>query len=127
MWPVEHMSNAYDARWVSIKGGVDRKWWIRAKAKIDTGAKRCSIDESLATALELPVVGHVKVRNAMGSQERPVVAAKIRIGHHTYDVELTVADRSQMICPMLLGKSILDEIGKPRLKPSDHSNVPQFV
>jgi hypothetical protein len=121
------MPRSYDARWVSIKGGQDRKWWIRAKAKIDTGAKRCSIDEGLAQALELPTVGSVKVRNAMGSQERDVVLAKVRVGRYTYDVEMTIADRSQMKCPMLLGKQFLDELAKLPLKPNDKRHVPQFV
>ncbi len=121
------MARSYDSRWVSIKGGNERKWWIRAKAKVDTGAKRCSIDEALATALELPIVGEVKVRNAMGSQARQLVMAKVRVGHHTYDVEMTVADRSLLKCPMLLGKTFLDVLAKRPLKPSNNSDVPQFV
>ena len=55
---------------VSVKGSGPRKWSIRIKAKIDTGAKRCSIDEGLAEALGLERVGSVNVRNAMGQQER---------------------------------------------------------
>ena len=121
------MARSYDARWVSIKGGADRKWWIRAKAKIDTGAKRCSIDAGLADALELPVVGEVNVRNAMGSQTRKLVTGKVRVGRITYDVEMTVADRSDMKCPMLLGNAFLDELAKPPLKPTNKRDVPQFV
>lgn len=121
------MSRSYDARWVSIKGAGDRKWWIRAKAKIDTGAKRCSIDQGLAEALGLPVVGEVKVRNAMGSQERNVVMANVRVGRITYEVEMTVADRSQLKCPLLLGKAFLDELAKQPLKPNRKGGVPQFV
>jgi hypothetical protein len=121
------MPRSYDARWVSVKGGEERKWWIRAKAKLDTGAKRCSIDEGLAKALGLTPVSTVKVRNAMGTQERDVVVAKMRIGRVTYDVEMTVADRSHMKCPMLLGKEFLDELVQLPLRPNDQSNVPQFV
>jgi len=121
------MPRSYDARWVSIKGGQERKWWIRAKAKLDTGAKRCSIDEGLAQALELHEIGEVNVRNAMGSQVRKVVLAKIRVGRTTYEVEMTVADRSMMKCPMLLGKEFLDVLAQQPLKPSNKSDVPQFV
>ena len=124
---VKTVPRSYDARWVSIKGGADRKWWVRIKAKVDTGAKRCSIDEGLAKALELPVIGSVKVRNAMGSQERTMVAGKVRVGRITYDVEMTVADRSNLKCPMLLGKAFLDELAQQPLKPSGVSDVPQFV
>lgn len=121
------MARSYDARWVSVKGGAERKWWIRAKAKIDTGAKRCSIDAGLANALELPVVGEVSVRNAMGTQTRNVVQASVRVGRNTYEVEMTVADRSAMKCPMLLGKAFLDELAQAPLKPNSKSGVPQFV
>ena len=124
---VNTVPRSYDARWVSIKGGADRKWWVRIKAKLDTGAKRCSIDEGLAKALELPVVGSVKVRNAMGSQERTLVAGKVRVGRTTYEVEMTVADRAHLKCPMLLGKAFLDELAQQPLKPSGVSDVPQFV
>jgi len=121
------MPRSYDARWVSIKGGEERKWWIRAKAKLDTGAKRCSIDEGLAQALQLPVVGEVNVRNAMGSQVRNIVLASVRVGRTTYEVEMTVADRSTLKCPMLLGKEFLDILAQLPLKPGNKSDVPQFV
>ena len=75
----------------------------------------------------LTPVSTVKVRNAMGTQERDVVVAKMRIGRVTYDVEMTVADRSHMKCPMLLGKEFLDELVQLPLRPNDQSNVPQFV
>jgi hypothetical protein len=121
------MPRSYDARWVSIKGGEERKWWIRAKAKLDTGAKRCSIDEGLAQALQLPVVGEVNVRNAMGSQVRNIVLASVRVGRTTHEVEMTVADRSMLKCPMLLGKEFLDILAQQPLKPGNKSDVPQFV
>ncbi len=40
---------------------------------------------------------------------------------------MTVADRSQLKCPMLLGKTFLDELAKQPLKPNRKGGVPQFV
>lgn len=122
------MAASYEARWVSVKGAEERRWWVRIKAKIDTGAKRCSIDAGLAEALGLETVGSVSVRNAMGQQDRPLVMAKVRVGRITYEVEMTVADRRHLKCPMLLGKTFLDEIELKRLPlPQSKGDFPQFV
>jgi len=121
------MAASYDARWVSVRGAEPRKWWVRIKAKVDTGAKRCSIDAGLAEALGLEQVGSVSVRNAMGQQERTLVAAKVRIGRTTHEVEMTVADRSHLKCPMLLGKTFLDQVDLQAPKLPKNKDFPQFV
>lgn len=112
------MKKSYDFRWVSIRGENGRKWSIRLKAKLDTGAKRSSIDLSLAEALELEKVGEITVKNAMGKQVRPLFKSRIRIGRKTYYVEITGADRSNLKCPMILGKELLDSIDESGLKSS---------
>ncbi|MGB0726059.1 MAG: hypothetical protein ACPGQO_04655, partial [Candidatus Poseidoniaceae archaeon] len=63
--------SSFDSRWVSVLGAQGRSWSVRIKAKLDTGAKRCSIDLGLASALGLEQVGERAVRNAMGRQVRP--------------------------------------------------------
>lgn len=122
------MAASYEARWVSVRGAQERRWWVRIKAKIDTGAKRCSIDAGLAEALGLDTIGSVSVRNAMGRQTRPLVVAKVRVGRITHDVEMTVADRRHLKCPMLLGKMFLDEVELHRSPlPKSKRDFPQFV
>ena len=51
---------------------TEKPWKFQLTAMIDTGAKRSSIDEMLATLLQLEPVGEIKVSNAMGKQESPV-------------------------------------------------------
>jgi hypothetical protein len=122
------MAKSFEARWVSLKGGGKRKWWIRLKAKIDTGAARCSIDQKLAKALGLKEIGEIQVRNAMGKQTRRLVEAKIRVGRTTYDIEVSVTDRTELSCAMILGKDLIDMVNEDSLKPTKSgTTVPQFV
>jgi hypothetical protein len=87
------MAKSYDALWVKIQGAGERRWSIKLRAKIDTGAKRCSIDIGLATALGLEQIGETMIRSTMGRQSRPLFAAKMRVGGNSWDVEVTGADR----------------------------------
>ena len=120
------MAASYDSRWVSVLGAGGRPWSVRVKAKIDTGAKRCSIDIGLAHAMGLEQVGERTVRNAMGKQTRPLFAARIRVGRRIYDVEMTAADRSMLRCPMLLGKELLDRLDEVPLTMDKDSGYPVF-
>jgi hypothetical protein len=42
---------------VKLQGAGERRWSIKLREKIDTEAKRCSIDIGLATALGLEQIG----------------------------------------------------------------------
>jgi len=118
--------SSFDSRWVSVLGAQGRSWSVRIKAKLDTGAKRCSIDLGLASALGLEQVGERAVRNAMGRQVRPLYAARVRVGRRIYDVEMTGADRTGLRCPMLIGKELLDRIDDVPLKRDKDSGYPVF-
>lgn len=100
------------------------------KIKTDTGAKTSSLhaadieafekagqqwvrftthavpgDTSLARRCEAQVVDTRTVRNSGGdSESRPVIRSELVLGGERWPIELTLADRSRMKFPMLLGR-----------------------
>jgi RimK family alpha-L-glutamate ligase len=80
-------------------------------AKADTGAKRTSIDASLAGDVGLgPICGTTTVRTgaANSSETRPLVTADLKVGPAWESVTASVADRSGMRFPMILGRDVLE-------------------
>ncbi len=77
-------------------------------ARIDTGATKSSVDEALAFELALgPIVGTRIIRQAQGKQRRPVIHIKLKIKGRLVEGDFTVADRSHMKYPILIGQNIL--------------------
>ena len=77
-------------------------------ARIDTGATGSSLDINLAAQLDLSP-GHKSklIKSASGVRHRPVVTAKIRMDGLTITEEFSLADRSHMTYPVLIGQNIL--------------------
>lgn len=89
------------------------------------------VDEKLP--VEAPLVRYVRIRQASAeeAERRPVVELNLRLGRLSEKTEFTLADRSQMTYPVLLGREFLKDIavvdiarrnvqGKPkRPKPSN--------
>ncbi len=81
---------------------------IEVRARIDTGASKSSIDERLAKELGLgPVLGEKKIRNAHGSSSRKFVDVTIELAGRKFTEHFTIADRSSMRFPVLIGRNIL--------------------
>jgi hypothetical protein len=105
----------------------------RVRAKVDTGAYSSTLDVASYELTEradgtevclrivprrrrtgqvrivrAPVVGMTTVRSSNGqSQCRPVIEPLVRLGPVSRRIRLTVTDRSQMRCRMLLGRQAL--------------------
>jgi hypothetical protein len=110
------------------------EWGIgKVRAKVDTGARTSALGvaryelerngEAVKARLHLrrgrrktgevkvvetPVVGMAIVKNSGGTREqRPVVEATVRLGPVEKRIRLTVTDRTEMLCSMLLGREAL--------------------
>jgi hypothetical protein len=90
---------------VIVKGESQSKEVI---ARMDTGATKSSIDVTLAAQLRLgPVIDSKLIKSAHGTKLRPVVEVTVEIKGKTMQARFTVADRSQMRYPVLIGQNLL--------------------
>ena len=112
--------------WISL---VDFKDFY-LKAKIDTGATISSLhathieefnfrgdkyvkfrlyQSKSYKMIKKPVIGYKMIKNSFGKKQlRPLINISIKIGNNTIDTLITLATRSRMTYPVLIGRSTLD-------------------
>lgn len=121
------------------------------KARVDSGAKTSSIqatnlkvfnkgakewvkfevnplpeNRSIGITCEAQLVDRRMVKSSSGiSEERLVVKTPVTIGDHTFDIELTLANRDTMEFRMLLGREALNE--RFIVNPAINYAVQEFV
>ena len=79
-------------------------------ARIDSGATSSSIDLKLSAKLGLGPITRTKiVKSASGIKRRPIIRTKVKIGDQEIEGEFSIADRSHMTYPVLIGQNILKE------------------
>lgn len=84
----------------------------KVKARVDTGAASCSISYELARELELGPIHKVKlIKSANGKQRRPYVKIKLSVRGKTVLVNASLADRSELSYPVLIGRNALKKFG----------------
>lgn len=89
---------------VTLKGKRQKTVW----ARIDTGATKSSVDKALADQLDFgPTIREKLVKSASGNRLRPIVKGSIVISKKTLTDEFSVADRSHLSYPVLIGQNIL--------------------
>ncbi len=78
------------------------------RARIDSGATKSSIDSALAKKLGLgPILGEKRIRNAHGYETRKLVDMTISIAGKEITATFTIADRTHLRFPVLVGRNIL--------------------
>ena len=88
----------------------ESRYPIICRGLIDTGAARTSIDEGLAQTLNLEPAGWVRVRSANGVQRRKLVWLQIEVFNEDIDLVASITDRSDLTCPVLIGRDILHNV-----------------
>ena len=79
-------------------------------ARIDTGATKSSIDTQLAGDLGLgPIISSRLVKSVHGNSVRPVIEAAVTLAGKQVKAEFSLANRSHMKYPVLIGQNILKE------------------
>ena len=84
-------------------------WDVKVEARLDTGAKRTSIDIVLAEFLRLKTFGEVTVNSTNGTQTRELVELTVIYDGDEYIVEASVSDRGHMNYPVVIGRDILEQ------------------
>ena len=80
----------------------------QVSARVDTGATKSSIDQKLATRLQLgPLKGSQLIKSAHGHSFRPILEITLNFKGKLIKSSVTVADRSHMQYPLLIGQDIL--------------------
>jgi hypothetical protein len=77
-------------------------------ARVDTGAKRCSIDKKLAKEIGINnILKYKTIKSASGMTRRPIVKVKLKIKNRSIIVFCNIADRSRLKYPALIGRNVL--------------------
>ena len=76
--------------------------------RIDTGATTSSIDEHVATQLELgPIMRQKTIKSASGVESRDIVEAEVDIAGQRIKAEFSIANRGRLTYQALLGQNVL--------------------
>ena len=85
-----------------------KKGLKKFSARIDTGASRSSIDKDLVEEFGLgPIIKEMIIRSAEGKSKRPVMKVNIVLSDTKFSEEFTIANRTHMKYPVLIGRDIL--------------------
>jgi len=111
-----------------IVGGVEEivllPWGIKLLARIDTGATTSCLaardirlsdgmiefrlpEKYGGALLRAPIKGRRNIKTAHGTMKRPIVELELCIGNKRIPTAVSLADRSQMDYPLLIGRNVL--------------------
>jgi len=97
----------------SVKIKIGKKKWVEVPCKIDTGARGTSIDQKLAQELGLLAPENVlwtkKVKNALGFEERTIVAITFKLKGRVIRTRASITNRTGLRRQLLIGRRDLKE------------------
>jgi hypothetical protein len=86
----------------------DGEDWVRFKLALDDDD--AVVDNIRDKNIEAKRVRTARIRQASGTDERPVIELPVKMGNIEQTVEFTLTDRSRMTYPILLGRNFLRDI-----------------
>jgi hypothetical protein len=103
------------------------------EARIDSGATKCSIDQQLVEELKLgPILGESVIKNANGTARRKTIEITFVMSGKTITEIFTIADRSKMMYPVLVGRNtlrkgfLIDPNKRSRILPKEQTKLEGF-
>ena len=103
-----HSVLLHDDPTIQVTFLTDEGWPVTVTALCDTGASSSSIDECLADFIGVEYTGTiVRVRNANGVTKRRRCYAEFDCTAGIIGTTFTVADRSKLTNPVILGRDVL--------------------
>ncbi len=100
------LTSSMDARDIEIIRR-DGKRWVRFVLHLEDRLT----SEDVYRQMELPLKRIVRLRGAGGEDRRPTVEIPLCIGDKVYTEEFTLRDRDNMLYPVLLGRTTLQQLG----------------
>lgn len=67
----------------------------------------CILDDQNRVHAKSPIKGERFIKSSNGSERRFVIESQIQLGEHSWPIQLTLSDRSNMAYPMLLGREAM--------------------
>lgn len=78
----------------------DGRAWVRFHIPHSSGLRACDV--------EAPLIDRRAVKNTSGQpQTRPVIETTLHLGTRRWRIEMTLADRTNMSLPLILGRTAL--------------------
>ena len=75
--------------------------WVKFNMPVDGGK---------VVTVEAPFVKYIRIRQANGLEDRPIVRMTIRIGSVTEKADFSLTDRSNMDFPVLMGREFIKDV-----------------
>lgn len=98
----------------------DGQQWVRFSVHFQDGEQARQVE------IEAPVIRRVRIRQAVGSESRPVVQLPVRIGQSNHKVEFTLTDRGELTYPALLGRRFMMDVAVVDVSKTFIQGRPEF-